>query len=554
VAEPARPATFWPSHSLCVLVPALNQQDSLEATVRRLIQALSITVDDFEIVIADDSSSDRTGDIAEELARTQAQVRVFHNSRPMGLGYCYSRGVEEARKSYFVYVPADNTWPQRSFIELFGQIGKAEVVTSYSTNLDVMSVPRRIASRAYTRLLNLLFGHHMRYYNGLTIYPHAFLKSTPIMSYGFGFQAEILLKAIDQGLSYVEVAIPMDERTIGSARIITAKNVLSTARSVGRLYRELRLARRTEGVIADDPAWSPQPPAEPLRIILTGASSGIGAALVRALAADGHSLFVCARRGERLREVTRGHPLARGYICDVSDEQQVHAFVDWVKHQTPYVDAVINCAGAFAAIGSLATTDSRDWLNVISVNLFGTYLMSKHALPLLDGSKRPRIINFAGGGAFSAFRNYSAYATSKAGIVRLTECLGAELAEQGIGVNAVAPGFVATEFHEATMVAGPEKAGSVHYERTKAILDGHGVPMSVPVDCVRFLLSDEALGLTGKTLSANFDPWRSAAFRLRIDDITRSELYTMRRVNIVNLPQGSLRATLADASARREGT
>jgi NAD(P)-dependent dehydrogenase (short-subunit alcohol dehydrogenase family) len=554
VAEPLRPATFWPSHSLCVLVPAENHEQSLEATVGRLIQALGITVEDFEIIIADDGSSDHTGEVAEELARKHPAVRVFHNPRPMGLGYCYIHGIEDARKSYFVYVPADNTWPQRSFIELFGQIGKADVVTSYSTNLNVMSLPRRIVSRGYTRLLNVLFGHRMRYYNGLTIYPHAFLKSTQITSYGFGFQAEILLKAIEQGLSYVEVAIPMDERTIGSARVVTTKNVLSTARTVARLYRELRIARTSESFVADDPSWSPAPPVEPLRIILTGGSSGIGAALVRALASDGHTLFVCARRAERLKEVTHGYPLALSHACDVSDEEQVRAFVHWVKQQTPHVDAVINCAGAFAAIGSVSETDSREWFNVISVNLFGTYLVSKFALPLLAGSKRPRIINFAGGGAFGAFKNYSAYATSKAGIVRLTECLAAELAEQGIGVNAVAPGFVATELHEATMEAGPEKAGSVHYERTKAILGGQGVPMSIPVDCVRFLLSDAALGLTGKTISANFDPWRSAAFRLRIGDITRSELYTMRRVNIVNLPQGALRTTLADVSAHREGT
>jgi NAD(P)-dependent dehydrogenase (short-subunit alcohol dehydrogenase family) len=547
-----RAATFWPVHSLSVLIPTWNQEASLEATIQRLTQALSVTVEDFELIVGDDGSTDRTAEIVGRLASKQPRIRSFRNSRPMGLGYCYTRGVEVATKSYFVYVPGDNTWPQRSFLELFGQLGKADVITSYSTNPGVMPFMRGLFSRTYTRLLNLLFGLRMRYYNGLTVYPITFLRSTPITSYGFGFQAEILLKAVDQGLSFVEVAIPMDESTVGAARVITLSNTLSAAKTTLRLYGDLRWRRRASvGAEYGEDCPVDSPP-EPLTIILTGASSGIGAALSRALAADGHRLFLCARRANLLEEVAGGCQNVAWRVCDVSNEEHVREFVDWVKQRAPHVDAVINCAGSFGAIGSVQATDSREWLSVVTGNLFGTYLMSKYTLPLLAGSRVPRVINFAGGGAFSPFKNYSAYASSKAAIVRLTECLAAELAEDGIAVNAVAPGFVATEFHEATLAAGPEKAGDLHYERTKAILEGRGVPMSVPVDCVRFLLSDAALGLTGKTLSANFDPWESAAFRRRLRDITRSELYTMRRVNVVNLPQGLLRTALGEASARQE--
>lgn len=553
MTRPKRPATYWPSHSLCVLVPACNHEDSLEATVDRLMQALSITIEDFELIIADDGSVDRTGQIAERLAAAIPQVRAFHNPRPMGLGACYIRGTQEARKAHFVYVPADNTWPQRSFLELFGQLGKADIITSYSSNPGVMPFGRRLISKAYTRLLNALFGHHMRYFNGLTIYPREFLRATTITSRGFGFQAEILLKALEAGLSYVEVAIPIDPRTIGAARVLTASNIVSAASMVTRLYAEVRRERGASRLAAQiGNAEVPRRPGTPLNVIVTGASSGIGEALAKALARDGHTLYICARRGDQLERVAAGHPLVHAQVCDVADERQVQDFVAWVKDHTPYVDAVVNCAGWFGAIGPLPTTDSEEWFTVVRVNVFGTYLMTKYALPLLGGSERPRIVNFAGGGAFGAFKNYSAYAASKAAIVRLTECLAAELADDGIAVNAIAPGFVATEFHRATLAAGPEKAGELHFHRTKAILDGRGVPIDVPVDCVRFLLSDDANGLTGKTISANFDPWRSGAFRRYVREITESELYTMRRVNIVNLPHGRLRTMLADASARQE--
>src|SRR5207244_1954627 len=112
-----------------------------------------------------------------------------------------------------------------------------------------------------------------------------------------------------------------------------------------------------------------------------------------------------------------------------------------------------------------------------------------------------------------------AYATSKAALVRLTECLADELKSRGIAVNAVAPGMVATEIHEATLSAGPDQAGREHFERTQATVAQGGVSMEVPVACVEFLLSPEADGLTGKTIAAGFDPWRSERLRARRDAI-----------------------------------
>ena len=103
--------------SMTVLVPAFNEAANLVPTIERLIDALTITIEDFEIIIVNDGSTDDTREVAERLASKYPIVRVINNEQNMGLGYSYKRGYREANKEFFVYIPGDNTWPYRSFRE-----------------------------------------------------------------------------------------------------------------------------------------------------------------------------------------------------------------------------------------------------------------------------------------------------------------------------------------------------------------------------------------------------------------------------------------------------
>lgn len=273
-----------------------------------------------------------------------------------------------------------------------------------------------------------------------------------------------------------------------------------------------------------------------LKILITGGGSGIGAALTKELSAEGHSIIICGRRIERLKEVAKINKNIQYHVCDVSDEKSVIDFLDFVKGKFEYIDVIINCAGLFGAIGRFDKADSKIWKRTFEINLFGTYLITKHFLPLLLKSKVKKIINFSGGGAFSHFPNYSAYAVSKAGVVRFSENIAVELADLGVKVNCVAPGFVATEIHKATLEAGRELAGE-QFEKTIEQLEEGSVPVDVVINCVKFLISDESNGLTGKSISANFDKWNTEIFKKSIKEITESELYTLRRINLINLDE-----------------
>lgn len=273
---------------------------------------------------------------------------------------------------------------------------------------------------------------------------------------------------------------------------------------------------------------------ESLKILITGGGSGIGAALAGDLSRAGHSVVICGRRKNNLLEVARTGKNITTYVCDVSNEEDVLGFVDFVKGRFDRIDVIINGAGLFGAIGRFDRTDSKVWMKTLEINIFGTYLISKHFLDLLLRSKVKKIINFSGGGAFGTFPNYSAYAVSKAAVVRFSENTAAELADMGVQVNCIAPGFVATQIHEATVKAG-EKAAGEHFNKTISQLKEGSVPIEVVVDCVKFLISPKSNGLIGKTISASFDKWDTDIFRDSIKMIASSDLYTMRRINLVNL-------------------
>lgn len=267
-----------------------------------------------------------------------------------------------------------------------------------------------------------------------------------------------------------------------------------------------------------------------MRILVAGATSGIGLAAAEALAQDGHEVWGCGRRA--MERTVYADYQSGGLLhfrqCDVRDEDQVQALYREIGGRAAHLDAVIVAAGIFGAIGRVAFSSSCDFRAALETNVLGCYYLAKHGYRLLTAADgRPRLIAFAGGGAFAPFPHYAAYAASKAAVVRLVECLAVEWAGK-IAVNAVAPGMVNTAIHAQTIAAGPYRAGKVQFARTLELQEAGGVPMAVPVECLRWLLAKETAELTGRTIAANFDAWREPAFLERL--ILDPDLCTTQRL------------------------
>jgi NAD(P)-dependent dehydrogenase (short-subunit alcohol dehydrogenase family) len=265
--------------------------------------------------------------------------------------------------------------------------------------------------------------------------------------------------------------------------------------------------------------------------IITGAGRGIGRAIALAFAHEGADVLVASRTlsevaetAEEVRALGR-HALA--LKVDVSNRDEVERMVAQAFDEFGKVDILVNNAGIYGPIGSLVDNDPEKWVQTVRINLFGSFLCAQAVLPSMIRQRRGKIINLSGGGASSPLPNFSAYAASKAAIVRLTETLAEEIKGFNIQVNAIAPGGVNTRLTDEVLAAGAA-AGEEMLERTRRQKETGGVPPERTAALAVFLASDESDGLSGRLISAVWDDWES--MNGRIDQVMASDLYTLRRV------------------------
>ena len=221
------------------VVPALNEERVVEGVVRDIWTVVDARISTYEIILIDDGSTDRTGDIMDRLATELPNVRVVHNRPNIGLGACYQLGVKQARLDYVMMLCGDGGLPASSLPPIIEKIGTADIVVPWMPNLKKIKSPGRyFVSRSYTTLMNVISGHHLHYYNGLPVHRRALLKQITITSSGFGFQGEVLVKLLKSGRSYVEVPVPGAEAT-NKTSVFHWKNVASVSKTVVKLLAHL---------------------------------------------------------------------------------------------------------------------------------------------------------------------------------------------------------------------------------------------------------------------------------------------------------------------------
>jgi NAD(P)-dependent dehydrogenase (short-subunit alcohol dehydrogenase family) len=270
-------------------------------------------------------------------------------------------------------------------------------------------------------------------------------------------------------------------------------------------------------------------------VLITGANQGFGKAVAQACVAEGAHLVVTARNAELLEtaraelalQASAGQQII-AQTADVSDPAQVAALVQLAAERLPDFSGLVNNAGVYGPKGAIEDVDWLEWVRAIEINLYGTVLPCREVLPVFRKNGFGKIVNLSGGGATAPLPRISAYAASKAAVVRFTETISEEARGSGVDINAVAPGALNTRLLDEVLQAGPTAVGQDFYNRAIKQRDTGGAPLERGAALCVYLLSRESDGITGRLLSAIWDPWET--LNTNHPELSTTDIYTLRRI------------------------
>ncbi len=270
-----------------------------------------------------------------------------------------------------------------------------------------------------------------------------------------------------------------------------------------------------------------------INTLITGASQGLGKAIAGRFLREGANAVLCAR-GEKDLLATRDE-LAKQFpsqkvfakTCDVSNESQVNDLVAFTLRELGPLHALVLNAGVYGPMGATESVPLDEWRRAMDINLYGVLLPCRAVIPHFKKNGRGKIVVLSGGGATNPMPNISAYAASKAAVIRLVETLAGELKSFRVDVNAIAPGALKTRFVDQVLAAGPEKVGEAFFAKNKQWAQTGAVPLELGANLAVYLASAQSDGITGKLISAQWDPWEKLhEFKGDLDN----DIYTLRRI------------------------
>lgn len=270
-------------------------------------------------------------------------------------------------------------------------------------------------------------------------------------------------------------------------------------------------------------------------VIITGFTQGLGWHMAKEFILLGYNIALVGRTPataqscyEELRKLASKSQKVLPFVADISDYESVLSCVTDITDSFETIDILINNAGILGPIGNLESLSMSEWCETVHTNLFGSVYFAYAILPKMKTQRSGKIIQLSGGGATSPMPNFTAYAASKAAVVRFAESLSLEVADFGIDINCIAPGALNTQMLDKVLAAGPDQVGSSYYTRSQTQLRTGGAGFSDAVDLAVFLASSESNGITGKLIAAKWDNWTN--FSSNIEKLQSSDVLTLRRI------------------------
>jgi 3-oxoacyl-[acyl-carrier protein] reductase len=265
--------------------------------------------------------------------------------------------------------------------------------------------------------------------------------------------------------------------------------------------------------------------------LITGGARGLGLEIARAYLREGARIVICSRSVAALAAAQDELAAAgevHAHAADVSVPEAAQELVAFAAEKLGGLDILVNNAGVYGPKGAIDEIVWAQWVRAIEINLMGSVLPARFALGHLRQSERGKVVQLSGGGATSPLPMLSAYAASKAAVVRFAETLAHEVADDGIDVNAIAPGALNTTMLDEVLEAGPEAVGEAFYAKAVEQRDNGGTPLTHGAELAVYLGSRRSDGISGRLLSAVWDPWEE--LEQHAETLEESDIYTLRRI------------------------
>jgi len=237
--------------SLSIVIPALNEELSLSNTVELLVKALCLNGLDWEIILINDGSRDKTGGICDDLSGKEQKICVIHNSCTKGIGYCFRKGIEHSKKEAITWFPADGENDPEELIKYLALLEHVDLVIPFVLNTGIRSLYRRVLSTAYLWVTNFLFGTTFNYTNGNVIYKRKVFDSIDVESRGYFFQTECLIKAVRAGFMFAEVPVRLRARKKGFSNAVTMYSFGLLVLEFVKLFIKVHITKTT-GKVPED--------------------------------------------------------------------------------------------------------------------------------------------------------------------------------------------------------------------------------------------------------------------------------------------------------------
>ena len=215
----------------CFVIPCFDEQDNVGPTIGSVREAMGER-NDYEVILVNDASTDRTLERMQALAAADPRIRVLDNPSNLGFGGSYKRGARDATATYVMMLPGDDGFPGQSIAEIISHAGEADIIIPIVTNRGARHWFRAFASKGFTTLLNWAFWLNVGYYNGAVLQRNELLRTIEITTNSFAYQAEALVKLIARGATYKHCYVSIQDRAAGRSSALNLKNQIAVWRTI----------------------------------------------------------------------------------------------------------------------------------------------------------------------------------------------------------------------------------------------------------------------------------------------------------------------------------